>query len=890
LGDKKGKSGGDVSLPFEINKSKTVTAEALQSLYRASERGAQGAFPLGAAAQFHCGADLLVERGKAICSIAYAEVVAARIGVGPGEHPWGDTGFVLLRHPLKGNKSIYSLFVHLQREPLRPESTKAGWLRRLLLDGSQEAGPPKWRVTADVPTWNDEDKGKFSAANMKKDQRLPAGVYEQEDRAGSYVKLKGRWVKATKDGKAQVKEMSPWTGFDLDAAASKSPLVAALKDGKVAVLDTDKKDGKHRWTVQAGEPIGVAGTYWGMPLVHWSMFSKDAVFATGSLPDKEPKDEVKLKELTLAEERGDVKHTQKLLEAVDPQKKTIGKMPNYIPAPGEVPLFYRTPAECWRSRYLAVKGLTEFALDVEKFLQQERHQSHTKEEREAFKKNAQIFLFWKDLAKADGIPQDGTAIFVHPATALRLLPPLVIDQRARGTLEIHQTGSHWAQPVLLGAFEVSSDKPVSAGQSDIEPPWSLEWNTRDGQLLGTAELEADQGFRIDSFERNQSDEQCVRSLGGRGREERKPHPGSLRGGYLFAPASAEDSELKVKGREHPEQLLLAVDLSFNKGKTKYRVPLLYGKNPREDWIYDEHDFKLSFTLKVGERSWSADGPQLTSPACEFKSDAGKSAEDLKRDLSKEYGNLSAKPPLHARDMSDCLNAESPIADAFRTHLVAAAQFVNGKIPADAGFTVTPLEIASTFLSEGGVSEMRRGIASGKEPDKLKFNGYGDLGIDSYGTRWKAREGHLRAYTAASLERFLTDPREANLEKGLDEQKHPWKTFKRLSLEEAVYAVAGLYAFFKERFARAVADESLMGPWVTTASELPLHVQHFWSTFYFNTSSGKDRGTEQIRKGSVDWHDTGWKLEDDFEKYKMFGLYNATWRVATFRLLQRLVTL
>src|SRR5207245_11635241 len=95
-------------------------------------------------------------------AIASGEVVAARIGVGPGEHPWGDTGFVLLRHPLDGNKSIYSLFVHLQRESLHPDRTNEGWLRRLLLGGAAAAGKPKWRVTADVPTWNDEDRGNVS--------------------------------------------------------------------------------------------------------------------------------------------------------------------------------------------------------------------------------------------------------------------------------------------------------------------------------------------------------------------------------------------------------------------------------------------------------------------------------------------------------------------------------------------------------------------------------------------------------------------------------------------------------------------------------------------------------------------------------------------------------
>jgi murein DD-endopeptidase MepM/ murein hydrolase activator NlpD len=434
---------GSVSLSFAINKSQAVTAGALQSLYHASERGRHGAFPLGTAGQFHSGTDLMVERGKPICAIARGEVVAARIGVGHGEHPWGDTGFVLLRHPLDGGKSVFSLFVHLQREPLHPDRTHAGWLRRLLID-APEGGKPKWRVMADAPTWKDEDKGKFSPVNVQNDKLLPPGVYEEEERTGEdnglYLKLKGQWIKVTQDGASQVKELSAWADFDLEAAAKKNQALAALKDGKVAILDADKKDGKRRWTVEAGEPIGVAGDYLGSPLVHWSVFCKDAVFPTGSLPEKEfgPKDEVKLSELELREERGDVKHTQKLIEALDPHKKSIGKMPHAIPMPGEVQHFYRTPAECWRSRYLAVKGLTEFALDVDKFLQQERHKSHTEKERDEFKKNAQAFLFWKDLAQADEFPQDGNAIFVHPVTALRLMASLTAPREAKGGKKIEK--------------------------------------------------------------------------------------------------------------------------------------------------------------------------------------------------------------------------------------------------------------------------------------------------------------------------------------------------------------------------------------------------------------------------------------------------------------------
>ena len=38
---------------------------------------------------------------------------------------------------------------------------------------------------------------------------------------------------------------------------------------------------------------------------------------------------------------------------------------------------------------------------MDKFVGQERYKSHTEAERKEFTKNAQIFLFWKDLAQAE---------------------------------------------------------------------------------------------------------------------------------------------------------------------------------------------------------------------------------------------------------------------------------------------------------------------------------------------------------------------------------------------------------------------------------------------------------------------------------------------------------
>jgi len=41
-------------------------------------------------------------------------VVAARIGR-VRRAPWGDTGFVILRHKVKGDKNVYCLYLHLKK-------------------------------------------------------------------------------------------------------------------------------------------------------------------------------------------------------------------------------------------------------------------------------------------------------------------------------------------------------------------------------------------------------------------------------------------------------------------------------------------------------------------------------------------------------------------------------------------------------------------------------------------------------------------------------------------------------------------------------------------------------------------------------------------------------
>src|SRR5207244_10443853 len=104
-----------------------------------------------------------------------------------------------LRHKVKGEKNVYCLYLHLKREPLHPDTTDAGWLKRLLIAAmkGKEAKKPKWRVSEPQPTWKEADKGRWSPVNVQTDDKLDSGVYEEEAEyvqdSKRYVKLKGKW-------------------------------------------------------------------------------------------------------------------------------------------------------------------------------------------------------------------------------------------------------------------------------------------------------------------------------------------------------------------------------------------------------------------------------------------------------------------------------------------------------------------------------------------------------------------------------------------------------------------------------------------------------------------------------------------------------------------------
>jgi hypothetical protein len=474
-------STGAARLPLALNGSIEVNAKSLAALYLRSERGATGFFPLGDGERFHSGAHLAGTAGEAVFAIADGELVAARMSRGPGLNPWGDTGFVLLRHTLLVNgseKIIYSLYVSLRREPLHPGTSETPWVTRFLADSLRaENTAEKWRVLAPVPTWPDAAKGSFSPEHARPDKPLEPGVYEQEDELTldhkRYVKLSGQWVRGTggHGDEERLKPISKWAAWDIRKAGKAHPLVAALESGQTALFDSEKDEsGNAKWRVRSGERIGALGMYLGAAAVHVSVFSQDEAFPTGAMAEEDYglTGEAHLTSLDVAGLDADTpEHVRAFTKALDPERTVLEPKPEEdggelhssagaeheiaegeseapaddgsIVKPSELREYYGSP-QAWRARYLAVTGLTEFRTDVEELLARERPKRRSWEDQKALIEGASDFLFWKDLSDAENFPSDGKAIFVHPITAIRLMSTVLEPQA-------------WSAPAAVGGSD-----------------------------------------------------------------------------------------------------------------------------------------------------------------------------------------------------------------------------------------------------------------------------------------------------------------------------------------------------------------------------------------------------------------------------------------------------
>lgn len=453
-----------------------------------------------------------------------------------------------------------------------------------------------------------------------------------------------------------------------------------------------------------------------------------------------------------------------------------------------------------------------------------------------------------------------------------------VVEQTEATLEVFQDCDKNPGPVKLCSFHLRGPAPKNLGDA---LPWQLAWVEEEAPLCGPVHLTIDPVVKIEAFAREKPSTLLVRDRGGKDHEKDRPLPDRLRGGYTFAGADLDDAAFLGHASVKQPRSLASVDLVFSPAnKQRHRLPFLHPTPPRQLWMYDEHTFKLSLVLTSGTQTWRADGPTVKVPAHEFVHDPG-DVSALKKNLESEYGTPSKKPPLHARDYVGLLTGLSPISIALRGFLPLVADWINGKIPAGQRYTLTTAELVCTFLSEGAVNTLKDAIAGKVSPEKLLLSGYEDLGIDSFITAYEADQGPIRVFTFDQLREMIAVGR--GVAHIVNEKNDAFKTFDRLPLPLALYAVAALYAQAKHFFAQDLADPEVMGCWAMPADELPLHVQYFWATLYYNTGLANGKGT--LGRRGVEYHDLEWPHEDDHTKYSSYEKYNANWRTASFRVLQ-----
>lgn len=226
-----------------------------------------------------------------------------------------------------------------------------------------------------------------------------------------------------------------------------------------------------------------------------------------------------------------------------------------------------------------------------------------------------------------------------------------------------------------------------------------------------------------------------------------------------------------------------------------------------------------------------------------------------QDIQKEY-NVRPRSYL---GLLDTVGTTADIEKDFLQELRTATDFVNGVITErDWGFTVTPEEIFTTFMAEGGVLNMRSNDRS--------FNGFGALGIDTYGS-------DLENFNLRSLS--LPELLQLNTSYYTNEKGERYKTFNYLNLKQAVHAVAAMYAFKKLYLTRHLTS---MGKDIARLSPSE---QFFWTTIYFN--AGQGAGRKLLQEHGVQYAHFPWKREDSFSKYHHNPHYNGCWRTASFEL-------
>jgi hypothetical protein len=247
-------------------------------------------------------------------------------------------------------------------------------------------------------------------------------------------------------------------------------------------------------------------------------------------------------------------------------------------------------------------------------------------------------------------------------------------------------------------------------------------------------------------------------------------------------------------------------------------------------------------------------------------DPGVEAFDAKADgdaYAELIASLTTQYGVRPRRYNGVFQADKEADFLFTSSLPVVADFLNQRVVANGGeFTIDMAEIATNFLTEGGVLAL-------KDNTIANIDGFGYLGIDTL-------VDNLAPLRPWLYDEILAEVAAGNTATSTNELGQPVTTLRSVDILQGLHANGGMYTWSKSQAAHDFKARGL------SLASLPRPQQAFWTTIYYNAGSGI--GRRLLDQYGPAYAERVWTGEPNSQAAR----YNATWRAASYDFMYRTV--
>ncbi len=245
-------------------------------------------------------------------------------------------------------------------------------------------------------------------------------------------------------------------------------------------------------------------------------------------------------------------------------------------------------------------------------------------------------------------------------------------------------------------------------------------------------------------------------------------------------------------------------------------------------------------------AWCPPGDKKYSNECKYVSDDS----DVYNDCICDFGET-------------CLETQFVEIISKITGVINALSVTSGPL-------IIPAELALAFLMEGG----HYGLLQNYD----RFDSYGDIGVDNLLSENCAIKSSYLPYMSDVVKKYVES---SSCEKLKNEDGDTvYET--RFTLEPALHANAGMYAYFRQAAIKAFAARNI------DFGSFSKELQFFWSYVFFNIGETRAIPMLNSRVDADTYKDTSWGGNDDsYRRNKFSANHNATVRAANLAYLRLL---